>query len=70
MTSSCGTRRGGLTPKEQEKRERLRLEAAERFACGEKTEVVAREFRVTSRSVRRWRRKREEGGGNTQRSAG
>ncbi|MFJ9382046.1 winged helix-turn-helix domain-containing protein [Streptomyces sp. NPDC101455] len=53
---------GGLTPKEQEKRERVRLEAAERFARGEKTEVVARELRVTSRSVRRWRREWEEGG--------
>ncbi len=31
---------GGLTPKEQEKRERARLEAAERFARGEKTEAV------------------------------
>ncbi|MER5214772.1 winged helix-turn-helix domain-containing protein [Streptomyces sp. NPDC002838] len=36
---------GGLTPKEQEKRERVRLEAAERFARGEKTEVVAGELR-------------------------
>jgi hypothetical protein len=42
---------GGLTPKEQEKRERVRLEAAERFARGAKTEAVARELRVTSRSV-------------------
>ncbi|MFD7603448.1 helix-turn-helix domain-containing protein [Streptomyces mirabilis] len=46
---------GGLTLGDQEKRERLRLEAAERFAHGEKTEVVAKELRVTSRSVRRWR---------------
>jgi putative transposase len=35
---------GGLTPKEQQRRERLRLEAAERFSRGEKTEVVAREL--------------------------
>ncbi|MEU1628617.1 hypothetical protein ABZ746_25555 [Streptomyces sp. NPDC020096] len=47
---------GGLTPREQEKRERLRLEAAERFACGEKTEAIARELLVTARSVRCWRR--------------
>lgn len=53
---------GGLTPKEQEKRERVRLEAAERFTRGEKTEAVARELRVTSRSVRRWRREWEQGG--------
>ncbi|MFJ9665137.1 helix-turn-helix domain-containing protein [Streptomyces sp. NPDC101219] len=44
----------------------MRLEAAERFARGEKSEAVARDLRVTSRSVRRWRREwhsspREEG---------
>lgn len=61
---------GGLTPKEQEKRERVRLEAAERFARGEKTEVVARELRVTSRSVRRWRREWEQGGADALRSKG
>ncbi|MFD9286504.1 helix-turn-helix domain-containing protein [Streptomyces mirabilis] len=53
---------GGLTPKQQEKRERVRPEAAERFARGERTEAVARELRVTSRSVRRWRREWELGG--------
>src|SRR5947208_756407 len=47
---------GGLTPKEQKKRERVRLQAAERFARGEKTESVAGDLRVTARSVRRWRR--------------
>src|SRR5690349_15847313 len=52
---------GGLTPKEQEKRERVRLEAAERFACAEKSEAVVRQLRVTSRSVRRWRWVWEEG---------
>ncbi|MFI2207761.1 DUF6417 family protein [Streptomyces sp. NPDC020192] len=34
----------------------MRLEAAERFARGQNAEAVARELRVTSRSVRRWRR--------------
>ncbi|GAB2996442.1 hypothetical protein GCM10023080_073230 [Streptomyces pseudoechinosporeus] len=38
---------GGLTPKEQQKRERVRLEAAERFARGEKAEAAARDLRVT-----------------------
>ncbi|MER6695467.1 helix-turn-helix domain-containing protein [Streptomyces minutiscleroticus] len=52
---------GGLTPNEQEKRERVRLEAAGRFARGERTEAVARELRVTSRSVQRWRRAWEKG---------
>ncbi|GGX52557.1 helix-turn-helix domain-containing protein [Streptomyces noursei] len=53
---------GGLTPGEQEKREGLRLEAAERFASGEKSEVIAKELRVSSRSVRRWRHAWQQGG--------
>lgn len=61
---------GGLTPKEQVKREWVRLEAAERFALGEKSEAVARELRVTSRSVRRWRREWAEGGAEALRSKG
>ncbi|WP_225102335.1 winged helix-turn-helix domain-containing protein [Streptomyces sp. CoH27] len=61
---------GGLTPKGQEKRERVRLEVADRFARGEKTGAVARELRVTSRSVRRWRREWEEGGADALRSKG
>ncbi|MFF5139337.1 winged helix-turn-helix domain-containing protein [Streptomyces sp. NPDC013157] len=61
---------GGLTPKEQQKRERVRRAAAERFACGEKTEVIARELRVTTRSVRRWRRAWEKGGEDALRSKG
>nr|WP_030186530.1 winged helix-turn-helix domain-containing protein [Streptomyces sp. NRRL S-813] len=61
---------GGLTPSEQQKRERVRLKAADRFARGEKTEAVARDLRVTSRSVRRWRRAWEQGGADALRSAG
>jgi putative transposase len=61
---------GGLAPREQEKRERLRLEAAERFVRGEKTEAIARELRVTARSVRRWRRAWEHGGADALRSKG
>src|SRR4051794_18401381 len=53
---------GRLTPREQEKRERVRLEAAERFVRGEKTDAVARDLRVTSRSVRCWWRAWEQGG--------
>ena len=33
--------RGGYTPAEQQRRERLRLEAAERFACGDDIEEIA-----------------------------
>ncbi|MDO0911121.1 winged helix-turn-helix domain-containing protein [Streptomyces sp. DT2A-34] len=61
---------GGLTPREQEKRERLRLDAAERFARGEKAEAIARELRVTARSARRWRRAWEQGGADALRPRG
>jgi putative transposase len=37
------------------------VEAAERFVRGEKTEAIARELRVTVRSVRRWRRAWQQG---------
>ncbi|MEU0236497.1 winged helix-turn-helix domain-containing protein [Nocardiopsis sp. NPDC006198] len=61
---------GGLTPQEQERRERLRMDAAEHFARGEKTEAIARRLRVTERSVRRWRHAWEQGGAHALRSAG
>jgi transposase-like protein len=54
--------RGGYTPAEQQRRERLRLEAAGRFAAGDSTGVIARDLRVTPGSVRRWRRAWAEGG--------
>ena len=38
--------RGGYTPAEQQRRERLRLEAAERFARGDGINEIARELRV------------------------
>ncbi|MFJ9174944.1 helix-turn-helix domain-containing protein [Streptomyces sp. NPDC102360] len=53
---------GGLTPKRQAAREQLRLEAAERFARGEKTADGARELQVGERQVDRWRREWREGG--------
>jgi putative transposase len=59
-----------LTPKEQAKREQLRLEAAERFARGEKTTDIAKAFRVTERSVERWRRAWRTGGTQALRSKG
>lgn len=48
--------RDGYTPAEQQRRERLRLEAAERFARGDGISEIARELRVAEGSVRRWRR--------------
>ncbi|KJY40865.1 transposase [Streptomyces sp. NRRL B-1568] len=61
---------GGLTPREQEKREQLRLEAAERFERGDSTEGIARDLRVTARSVRRWRQAWREAGVDALRSRG
>ncbi|WP_369123206.1 helix-turn-helix domain-containing protein [Streptomyces triticisoli] len=40
------------------------------FVRGEKTEAVAGDLRVTSRSVRRWRRMWEKGGADALRSKG
>ena len=54
--------RGGYTPAEQERRERLRLGAAERFARGDATSAIAADLRVTERTVRRWRRPGEMAG--------
>lgn len=61
---------GGLTPKKQAARERLRLEAAEWFVRGEKTPDIAREFRVGERQVEKWRRSWREGGAEVLRSKG
>jgi hypothetical protein len=47
--------RGGYTPAEQQRRERLRLATAERFARGEGTGKIARDLRVTERTMRQWR---------------
>jgi transposase len=62
--------RGGYTPAEQQRRERLRLEAAERFARGDPTGQIARDLRVTEVSVRRWRRAWHRGGAEALRSKG
>ena len=53
---------GGLTAKGRRFRERVRYEAGERFARGERTAVVAKDLRVSERSVERWRRAWREGG--------
>ena len=53
---------GGLTAERRAFRERLRTEAAERFARGDDTAVVAHDLRVTVRSVQRWGRAWDEGG--------
>ncbi|MER6950418.1 winged helix-turn-helix domain-containing protein [Nonomuraea sp. NPDC000554] len=62
--------RGGYTPAEQKRRERLRLGAAGRFEDGQSTKDVARELRVHERTVARWRRAWLEGGVEALRSKG
>jgi transposase len=62
--------RGGYTPAEQQRRERLRLEATERFARGDSTPAIAADLRVTERTVRRWRRAWRDGGAAALRSRG
>uniref|UniRef100_UPI0005624FEF winged helix-turn-helix domain-containing protein n=1 Tax=Actinacidiphila yeochonensis TaxID=89050 RepID=UPI0005624FEF len=53
---------GGLTAERQGRREELRFQAAERFACGEGSTSIARDLRVSVRSVQRWRHAWAEGG--------
>jgi transposase-like protein len=62
--------RGGYTPAEQQRREGLRLEAAGRFARGDKISEIARDLRVTPGSVRRWHRAWQDGGAEALRSRG
>ncbi|KOV89537.1 helix-turn-helix domain-containing protein [Streptomyces sp. NRRL B-3648] len=61
---------GGLTAERQQCREELRLMAAERFAQGEASSVIAKALRVNVRSVQRWRQKWDEGGPRALRSQG
>lgn len=53
---------GGLTAERRQFRERIRYQAGERFARSERTAVIARDLRVSERSVERWRRAWQEGG--------
>lgn len=53
---------GGLTDERRVFREKLRVEAAERFAQGEENTVIAHDLRVSVRSVQRWRKAWSEGG--------
>ena len=62
--------RGGYTPAEQQRRERLRLEAAGRFARGDTIKEIAHDLRVTEGSVRRWHRAWRDGGAGALRSRG
>ncbi|MFF8615442.1 winged helix-turn-helix domain-containing protein [Streptomyces sp. NPDC015350] len=61
---------GGLTAERQCKREELRLQAGERFARGEGSTSIARDLRVSVRSVQRWRHAWVQGGPQSLRSQG
>lgn len=61
---------GGLTAERRRFRERIRYEAGERFARGERTTVIAKDLRVSERSVERRRRAWREGGMAALASAG
>ncbi len=47
---------GGLTDERRAFREKLRMKAAERFALGDESVVIAHDLRVSVRSVQRWRK--------------
>ncbi|MFE9500401.1 transposase [Streptomyces collinus] len=59
-----------MTPERQAFRERIRLEAAERFAAGASNAEVAGGLRVSVRSVQRWHRDWYDAGTEGLRSAG
>lgn len=61
---------GGPTAERRHFRERIRYEAGERFVRGERTAVIAKDLRVSERSVERWRRAWREGGRDALASAG
>ncbi|MFF3337803.1 helix-turn-helix domain-containing protein [Streptomyces flavidovirens] len=52
---------GGLSAERQQSHEELRLQAAERFARGEASSLIAKELRVSVRLVQRWRQAWDEG---------
>ncbi|MFF9072652.1 helix-turn-helix domain-containing protein [Streptomyces sp. NPDC014872] len=58
------------TAERQGVREELRLQAAERFARGGASSLIAKDLRVSVRSVRRWRQTWNEGGPQALRSQG
>ncbi|CAM5696021.1 transposase [Streptomyces canus] len=60
----------GLNTERQQFREGLRLKAAERFTQGEASSVIAKDLRVSVRSVQRWRQACDEGGPRALRSQG
>lgn len=60
----------GLTAERRAFREEIRLQAGQRFAASEKTSVIAKDLRVSVRSVERWRHAWRDGGMEGLRSTG
>ncbi|WP_271219816.1 winged helix-turn-helix domain-containing protein [Streptosporangium carneum] len=61
---------GGLSAERRAFRERLRLQAAERFARDESSTAIAQDLRISLRSVQRWKRDWQSGGAGALRSHG
>ncbi len=61
---------GGLTAERRVFREQLRMQAAEMFGGGLDNAVIAKELRVSVRSVQRWRSSWRDGGPRSLRSTG
>ncbi|MCX4993767.1 winged helix-turn-helix domain-containing protein [Streptomyces sp. NBC_00568] len=61
---------GGLSDERRQFREGIRMMAAERFAAGEPSSAIAKELRVSVRSVQRWRQAWDKNGPQALRSAG
>jgi transposase len=61
---------GGLSDERRQFRERIRMVAAERFAQGEPSAAIAKELRVSVRSIQRWRRLWDKAGPRALRSVG
>ncbi|MCX4426495.1 winged helix-turn-helix domain-containing protein [Streptomyces mirabilis] len=61
---------GGLSHERRQFREGIRMMAAERFAAGEPSSAIAKELRVSVRSIQRWRRLWDRGGPRALQSAG
>lgn len=53
--------RGGLSDERRQFREWIRMKAAERFASDEQSSAIAKELRVSVRSIQRWRRASGQG---------
>ncbi|MFJ9359377.1 helix-turn-helix domain-containing protein [Streptomyces mirabilis] len=61
---------GGLTTEQRKRREEVRIRAVDLFEEGMKVPCIARELRVSDKSVYQWRRAWKAGGRQALRSKG